>query len=103
MGDVSCICNNKTYIKMVAACVSQNCPAAKCQPVIDFGTNVCKSVGVTMLPQPSCASTTRSTPVPTSTHIPTISEVPSCAQDALTILEVLPWAISTAFVATRLI
>ena len=80
MGDVSCICNNKAYITKVAACVSANCPNPQCQPVIDFGTNVCKSVGVTMLPQPSCASATTPVPTPSSTYIPTISQVPSCAQ-----------------------
>ncbi|KAK9647047.1 hypothetical protein HCH54_005770 [Aspergillus fumigatus] len=60
--DVKCICTDSSFISGISCCVLQSCGPDQQQAAVEFANRICKTAGVTNMPQsPSCANTTQST------------------------------------------
>ncbi|KAH1605373.1 hypothetical protein KXX21_006447 [Aspergillus fumigatus] len=68
--DVKCICTDSSFISGISCCVLQSCGPDQQQEdahpffptaAVEFANRICKTAGVTNMPQsPSCANTTQS-------------------------------------------
>ncbi|GFF35429.1 hypothetical protein IFM61606_06557 [Aspergillus udagawae] len=59
--DVKCICTDTSFLSGISCCILKSCPADKQQAAVQFANQICKTAGVTNLPQsPSCANASQS-------------------------------------------
>ncbi|RLL94530.1 hypothetical protein CFD26_101060 [Aspergillus turcosus] len=59
--NVQCICSDASFISGISCCILNTCPPDEQQAAVQFANQICRTAGVTNLPQsPSCASATQS-------------------------------------------
>ncbi|GIJ89824.1 mucin-21 [Aspergillus pseudoviridinutans] len=59
--DVKCICTDTSFISGISCCILKSCPADKQQAAVQFANQICKTAGVTNMPQsPSCENENQS-------------------------------------------
>ncbi|GFF27884.1 GPI anchored CFEM domain protein C [Aspergillus lentulus] len=86
--DVKCICTDSSFISGISCCVLQSCAADQQQAAVEFANRICRTAGVTNMPQsPSCANATQSatgTPSGSSTSTSSSSTESNASQTAAT-------------------